>query len=241
MKQKTHKIISAVVILLLAIGYLVKFGGPPTLKLYIETSMGNCQKRPILCLAPVTEILNPKINQDYLNGLKQYKFPGIALGMPADFKIIKGETVKSYSKRMLRKKSPGNVAYLLYEEPRFFANLFPQVQRQSVQDNYAFMLRVMSGRTQEINNVTDAFFVIMKTIFVPYLGEGPEIKMVKFILNENAGFINYSLSASGNYFDCNIIDSQDNFFKVYIKDASATLSLEKVLAIISTVKKTTVN
>lgn len=89
--------------------------------------------------------------------------------------------------------------------------------------------------------------------------------MTQFRLNGKRGFINYNLGdqsgiasspqpaasvakqsprndgqglyAPVNYFDCNIIDDQGGFFKIYIKDDGARLDLNRVLAIISTAEK----
>ncbi len=237
MKQKTEQIILLTIVFLLAFAFAIKFGGPATLRLYVETGMGNCEKLPVLCLAPEIEIVNPKINQDYLAELREYKLPGIALRLPKEFKAIKGSAIKSYAKKRLHSKVVEATAYLLYEEPDFFVNLFPQLKKQGVKDDYEFIRRTMYARTKKVNNFTDTFFTIMKAIFIPYLGEGNVI-MAEFTLSDKRGFINYNFTASGNYFDCNIMDAQSGFFKVYIKDKDATLDLGKVLAIISTVKKT---
>jgi hypothetical protein len=63
--------------------------------------------------------------------------------------------------------------------------------------------------------------------------------MIKFISNDKKGFLNYSIGETGNYFDCNLFNEAGDFFKVYIIDKSTTLDLDKVFAIISTVKKVT--
>ena len=110
-----------------------------------------------------------------------------------------------------------------------------------------------------ITNFTDLFFIIIKGIFTPDLGDQKGVLMTQFRMSGKRGFINYNLSgqdkialsapaalprndghklyAPVNYFDCNIIDDQDGFFKIYIKDAGARLDLNRVLAIISTANK----
>ena len=95
----------------------------------------------------------------------------------------------------------------------------------------------MHARISETKNITDSFFVIMKSIFIPDLGEQGKVKMAQFALEDKKGFINYNLGRTESYFDCNVIDKEGNFFKVYIKDKGSTLDLEKLMAIISSVHK----
>ena len=96
----------------------------------------------------------------------------------------------------------------------------------------------MSAKINEVKTLNDAFFIIMKGIFTPDLGDQTKVKMARFVTNDKKGFINYNLSKKENFFDCNIFDEEKNFFKIYIKDRRAALDLEKVFTIISTVKKT---
>ena len=63
MKEKLLRGIPVVIFILLALAFVVKFAGPPTLRLYVETGIGNCRKIPILCAAPSKEIINPEINK----------------------------------------------------------------------------------------------------------------------------------------------------------------------------------
>jgi hypothetical protein len=94
----------------------------------------------------------------------------------------------------------------------------------------------MYAQLNRVKNITDAFFVIMKSIFIPDIGSPGSAKMIKFQTGKFSGFINYSITNKNNYFDCNVLDNDDNFFKVYIKDEAAQLDLNKVFAIISTLK-----
>jgi hypothetical protein len=155
---------------------------------------------------------------------------------PQDFAVFKEMLEKVYYKKNKRKHG-GNVIYLLHEEPDFFIHLFPQLTRRGVASDYEFIKRTMFAKSKDIKNLTDAFFVIMKSVFVPGLGDSKTAKMAQFTLTDKRGFINYNLSKSGNYFDCNMFDSARNFFKIYIKDKDASLDLDKVMTIISTVNK----
>jgi hypothetical protein len=127
--------------------------------------------------------------------------------------------------------------YLLRQKPDFFVQLFPRFTRGQIENDYDFVRRTMSARVDSIKDVTDTFFVIMKTIFTPYLGDQANLVMLEFTSGNRRGFINYNLGKRDNYFDCNIIDDQEGFFKVYIRDEGARLNLKKVFTIISTLNK----
>jgi hypothetical protein len=75
----------------------------------------------------------------------------------------------------------------------------------------------------------------MKGIFTPDLGNQKDVKMAQFTVLDKRGFINYNLTGPDHYFDCNIFNTNQDFFKIYIKDKGASLDLDKVLTIISTV------
>jgi hypothetical protein len=128
--------------------------------------------------------------------------------------------------------------YVLYEPPDFFIDLFPQLKKQGISDNYGFIKRIMFAKSKEVKNLTDTFFMIMKGIFTPDLGDQKNVRMVEFKLADKKGFINYNLGKPDNYFDCNVISNAGDFFKIYIKDKGATLDLNQVLAIISMANKT---
>ncbi len=236
MKNKTDKYILNTIIFLIAIFYAIKFAAPATLRLYITTGMGDCRKLPILCISPEIEISNPKINEKYIAGLQKYTFSDIEVSMPKEFAVVKEGTTKIYYKKRYGQKEAHPIAYLIHENPNFFINLFPQLLKQGVRNDYEFLNRTMYSRLKNINNLTDTFFTIMKAIFIPDLGNRNNIKMLKFACLGKKGFINYALDLSGNYFDCNIINSDGDFFKIYIKDKDAMLDLDKVLAIVSTLK-----
>ena len=233
MKKRTLKYIYIAVVLSFSLLFVAKFGGPAILKAYVETGIGNCRTLPLLCFAPEKELVNPEIDKTYLQELLPYTFPGIEISIPKGFTVIKGEVTKVYYKR--RKYDARTPAiYLLYQKPNFFVNLFPQLQKQGIVNNYEFVNRTLNAQFINISNLTDAFFVIMKSIFTPNLGDQKNIKMVKFESLDKKGFITYNLNPAENYFDCDVIRSDDTFCKIYIKDKGARLDLDKVLAIIST-------
>lgn len=232
-KNSLSKNISCVVVLILSLVFVAKAGGPALLRQYIQSGIGDCQKIPILCMAPTEEINTPNINKEYVRKLLPYKSPEITIAIPKDFSIFQEKIKKGYYKKM-RCPHKDTVIYPLYEEPNFFVNLFPRLKKQGVEDDYEFIKRVMCANLRDIKNFTDAFFVIMKSIFIPDLGEQKNVKMAQFSVADKRGFINYNLGKADNYFDCNVINRQGGFFKIYIKDRGANLDLEKVLAIIST-------
>lgn len=216
--------------------FIITFGGPAILKLYVQSGMGNCQKIPILCIRPQPEVINPPINEAYLFGLPYSEMTEIQICTPKEFKVIKQRFTKRYPKTG-KSKTKESVIYLLYEKPGFFVNLFPQLKKLGVNSDYEFIRRMMFANLDEINNFVDAFFVIMKGIFTPDLGDQHNVKIVGFKMEKFRGFIGYNLGLNKNYFDCNIFNAEDNFFKVYIKDFGKILDLEKVFSIISSLKK----
>lgn len=235
MKNKTIKRISLAVFLLFAFIFVAKFARPAILKLYVTSGVGNCQKIPILCIAPETESVNYEVNKEYLAELVPYTLEEIKASCPKEFKVIKETISKTYYKK---KRQQGNsVIYLLYQKPDFFMGLFPQLKKAGIKNDTEFVSRTMHARIDSISNLTDTFFVINKSIFTPDLGDQKNTKIIKFSLNDKNGFLSYNFDASGNYFDCNMFNDKGDFFKVYIKDRAKILDLGKALAIISTVQK----
>lgn len=234
MKEKAAKNISLAVVLIFALLFVAKFGGPAILRAYVESGIGNCQKMPLLCTVPEKEIINPAIDKAYLLELLPYEFPELKIYLPRGFRVTKEKITKVYYKKKKR-KDKGAAIYLLYEKPNFFVGLFPRINRQGIKNNYDFLARIMYAKIDDIENFTDTFFVIMKSIFSPDIGDQKNIKMVKFTSGDKKGFITYNLGVSENYFDCNIMNSRDDFFKIYIKGGGLRLDLYKVLTIISTV------
>ncbi len=234
---KIRTIILRITLLFLAAFFAVAYGKEQLLRAYIEYGLGDCKRIPILCMAPEEEISNFSPDAGYLAELLPYKFKEIKITLPRGFNVVNEKIKRVYYKRKPGKKD-GQTIYLLYEKPDFFINLFPVLRKAGIKNDYVFLSRTMSAQTREIHNLTDTLFVIVKTIFTPYLGEQKNVKMFKFSGENRKGFINYNLSPNGNYFDCNIIDNQGNFFKIYIKDKAATLDLSKVITIASTASAT---
>jgi hypothetical protein len=222
------------ILLIIALAFIIKFAGLNLLKQYISYSIGNCKSTPILCKQPEEKILTPQIDSNYLNTLVPHTFPKMSISVPKGFTLVQELIKKQYYK----KRHPNNraVIYLLIQEPGAFIKLYPDVQKQGVRDNYEFIQRLMYAHLDQINSITDAFFVVIKSIFTPDIGNQSTAKMIKFQIEDLKGFINYSLAKPDNYFDCNVFNADGSFFKVYIKDIGANLDLNNAFAIISTLK-----
>jgi hypothetical protein len=235
-KKKISRYVSLTIIFSLAILFVAKFAGQSILRLYIEVGIGTCQQIPVLCMAPTQGIINPYLNKEYIAGLLPYRFPKIEISLPRGFTVVQ-ETIKKVYYKKWKRRHAGAVIYFLHEEPDFFINLFPQLKKQGIVNDYEFIRHTMHAKISEVKDLNDAFFVIMKGIFTPDLGEQKNVKMAYVTIVDKRGFINYNLAKPDNYFDCNIINSKGDFFKIYIKDKGARLDLDKVFAIISTVDR----
>jgi len=185
-------------------------------------------------MQPEEKIFAPRINSEYLDTLVPHAFPRMSVCAPKGFTLVQELIKQPYYK----KRHPNNkaVIYLLIQEPGAFIKLYPDVKKQGVSNNEEFIRRLIYARLDQVNNITDAFFLIMKSIFTPDVGNQSTAKMIKFQLPDRKGFINYSMAKPNNYFDCNVFDADGNFFRVYIKDIGARLDLNNVFAIISTLK-----
>lgn len=225
------------IILFFIILLAAKLSWPSILRLYVESGIGDCKKIPLLCMEPAQQIINPDIDKECILESLPYNFPKLSICIPKGFTVIQ-ETIKKvyYKKREHERKDP--VIYLLYEEPVFFPNLYPQLKKIGVNDNYEFIKRIMYANEKNIKNLNDVFFVVMKGIFTPDIGDQKSAVMASFSTGGFKGFINYNLSKPNQYFDCNIINSEGGYFKVYIKDIGASLDLSKVLGMITTIKET---
>lgn len=246
--KRFTKIFSRLILLIIALAFIVKFAGPNILRQYISSGIGNCKTTPILCRQPEEKIFTPQIDNKYRETLVPHTFPKMSVAVPKGFTLVQ-ELIKKqyYKKRHVNNKS---VIHLLIQNPGAFIKLYPDVQKQGVGDNYEFIRRLMYVNLNQVSNITDAFFVVMKSIFTPDVGNQGTAKMIRFQIENKRGFINYTLTkpvalAIGsqaktlrpdNYFDCNVSDAEGNFFKVYIRDIGALLDLNNVFAIISTLK-----
>lgn len=239
-KKSIARFIPLIIFLIFAILFIIKFAGAKLLKLYVNTGVGSCEQIPILCMAPQEEIVNPPINKDYIMELTRFNFekPKMEIFMPKNFMVQKGNVKEVYFKR-LKTRPNASMAFLLYRKPNFFINLFPRLTKDKIKNDYDFLSRTMAAKTSSINNITDTFFVIVKGIFIPNLGEMKNLTMIKFTSEGKRGFINYNMDPAVNYFDCNMLNQRGEYFKLYIKDNGSTLNLNKVLAIISTLDSDT--
>ncbi len=228
------KYLVSTIILGLSAAFVIKFAGPNILRQYISYGIGNCKNIPILCRQPEDKIFKPEINKEYLDTLIPQNFPKMSVSVPKGFTLVQELIKKEYYKK--RHANHKAVIYLLFQEPGAFIKLYPDVRKQGINDNAEFIRHLMRAHLDQLNNITDAFFVIMKSVFTPDIGNQNTAKMIKFELGEIKGFINYTMAKPDNYFDCNVLDQKDNFFKVYIKDAGTRLDLNNVFAIISTLK-----
>ena len=237
MKKKAVKYITNTAVLLFALVLAAKLAGPAILRLYIESGIGDCKKIPILCMEPTQQIINPDINKKCILESLPYNFPKLSICVPKGFTVIQERIKKVYYKKREHELN-GPVIYLLYEKPDFFTNLYQQLKKEGVKDNYEFVKRIMFANLHNMNSLSDAFFVIMKSVFTPDMGDQNNVVMAEFSMEAFRGFINYNLAKSDQYFDCNIINSEGGYFKVYIKDIGASLDLNKVAGIITTIKET---
>jgi hypothetical protein len=185
-------------------------------------------------MQPEQSVFKPQINNEYKNMLVEHNFPKMSAAVPKGFNVIQELIKKNYYKK--RHGNNEATIYLLFQEPKAFIKLYPAVKKQGILNNYDFIHRLNYASLNQITNITDAFFIIMKSVFTPDIGNQGNAKMIKFEFNNFQGFISYTMAKPNNYFDCNIIDTDDNFFKVYIKDTGAHLDLNNVFAIISTLK-----
>ena len=223
-------------VLIISVMFVIKFSGPRLLRYYVESGLGDCAKQPFFCMLPKESMLQGKYDRTFLDGLACHKLIDMEICVPKDFTVKKQRESQVYYKKK-KYKDKGSIAYLIYEGRDFFVNLFPQARKEGITGNYEFIKRVMQARTDQMGSFNDAFFVIMKGIFTPDLGNPETVKMDQFKLGNLSGFINYNFSPEGNFFDCNIISKKGDFFKVYIKDKAAVLDMDKVMMIISTVRK----
>ncbi|MCX5697544.1 MAG: hypothetical protein NTU54_06235 [Candidatus Omnitrophica bacterium] len=236
MKRKLLRNTLIIISLVPVVLFVAKFGGPSILKMYVRAGITQSHNQAIFSLAPEQAINKPEIENAYLSGLKHYRLPEIEISLPKDIRAVQGETTRTYYKKRPWRTGEA-VAYILYEKPRFFMNLFPRLKKQGITSDQDFLSHTMSAKLDDIKTITDAFFVIMKGIFTPDLGDQKNLQMLSFSTSDKNGFISYNLNKSANYFDCNFFDHKGNFFKVYVKDITGSLDINKIFAIISTVKQ----
>ena len=235
MKKRLAKFLSGTVFMIFAIFFTAKFSLPSILRFYVQSGIGSCQNIPIFCMIPTETVNISHLDSAYTAELLPYKVYKISAFLPHGFDVVQELIMKTNYKKYKR-MFKGNMIYILCEDKDFFIRLYPQVKKEGVANNYDFIRRIMRAKENEINNVMGAFFVIMKGVFIPDLGNQFTAKMIEADFCGFKGFINYNLDKEENYFDCNIINQAGVFFKVYIKDKNKALNLEKVFAILSTLR-----
>jgi hypothetical protein len=235
MRRKLGRNLSFLTTFIAAIIFVVIFGGPNILRSYIENGIGGCKKIPILCKYPTQEIPKLAIEKEYIDTFIPYKFSKLSVSAPRGFAVIQELEKKPYYKKRLNRRRESAI-HLFRQNPGYFLKLFPQVKAKDIKDNYDFIKRLTFADINQVKNLTDAFFVILKSIFTPDIGNQNKVVMASFNIPGKKGFISYNLFDKGYYFDCNVISDSGDFFKVYIKDMKASLEIKDVLAIISTLK-----
>ncbi|MBM3243939.1 MAG: hypothetical protein FJZ12_03800 [Candidatus Omnitrophica bacterium] len=237
MRRNKVKALTYIIAFLAALIFIAVFGGPNILKGYIEAGIGNCKKIPILCKAPSQEIKGVKIDKDYLAGLIPHSFPKMSVSYPRGFMVVQELHKRPYYKKRVAKHKE-SVIYVFRQDPGHFLNLFPQLKGdKEIKDNYDFIKRLAFANIDNIKNIKDAFFVILKSIFTPDLEDQHKVVSASFEIRGKKGFISYNIFDKAHFFDCNLVDDKGNFFKVYIKDLNGSLEINEVLAIISTLAK----
>jgi hypothetical protein len=237
MKKKFLKSSTIAILLLGALTLLVKLGGPKLLQNYIKMGIGDCKKIPVLCLLPNDEVLIPDINPDIAKHYLQYTFPKMAVRAPAGFSVVQEMIKKFYYDKKTRKNSR-SIIYVLHEEKGYFPELFREAKKAGIDNNYDFIKRTMNAEPQNVKSITDAFFVIMKSIFIPDVGDQNKAIMTRFKIGKKYGFITYNLDKTGNFFNCDMTDDTGAYFKAYVKDTDAKLGINDVFAIVSTLAET---
>jgi len=150
---------------------------------------------------------------------------------------VQGEEEKTYYKKRPW-KTMGSIVYLLYQPPDYFVNSFPDIKEKGVTDDYTFVKRTMCSDADSIRTITDAFFVVMKSIFTPDLGDQKNLCMISFEGDGKKGFISFNLGKKEFAYSADIFDKDRNYFKIFLRDRSRKIDLKKVFTIISTIRKT---
>jgi len=224
-----------VVVIFLAAGtaFVIRFAGPMLLRRYVEVGIGDCRKIPILCALPAEGVLQLEINKNLTRDYIPYNFPKMTVSAPKGFSVVQ-EMIKKYYYKKKVEQNTQSIIYVLYEEKGYFPGLFQEAKKLGVNDNAEFLRRVMYALPQDVKSLGDAFFVIMKSIFIPDVGDQTKAVMARFQMGDKSGYIIYNLGESENYFNFDMVDSTGAYFKAYIKDKGAKLSLDDAFSIVST-------
>lgn len=236
-KRKTSPLsyIPLAAVLLVCVVFIIKYAGPSILKLYIQAGIGDCKKIPVFCMVPSERMDEPRADEEAVADFIPYEFPKMSVSVPRGFIVVQELITKVYYKRRgIRQVGPA--IYFTCQEPDFFVGLYPQLKKRGIKNDYEFIKRVMNARFSDIKTLEDAFFVVIKGVFLPDLGDQSTVKMAEFSFKGKKGFIAYNQTRQGNFYVVDLIAENGFYFKLYIKDKDAKLDLAKVFAIISTLK-----
>ncbi|HNX81598.1 MAG TPA: hypothetical protein PKL77_05570 [Candidatus Omnitrophota bacterium] len=236
-KKNYLKIACIGIALSLAVAYIAYFAGPRLLKMYVHAGIGFIHRQPIFGMKPSEVPVPLEVDEDYLAELKPYEFSDVSVSLPKEFRVVQGSEEKSYYKKRPW-KTMGAVVYLLYQPPHYFVDSFPDIKQQGITDDYTFVKKTMQSDADFIHTVTDAFFVVMKSLFTPDLGNQKNLSMISFEGRGKRGFISFNLGETEYAYVCDIFDSQNNYFKIFLRDKSRKMDLKKMFTIISTIRKT---
>ena len=234
MRNFLTRTLTYAIVLVLALAYVVKFGGPSFLQLYIRSGIGDCVNLPLLCRVPEKEIKDPALDKEFLGQMIPYSFEDMQVSLPREFAVVKQNFSKLFYKKPGSRRD--SVIYLLCEKPNFFVNLFPVLKRKGITNDYEFWSKAMRADYNKTKSLLDLFFIIIKSIFTPCTAGQADIRLLAFETPQHKGFITYSLSKRSNLFDCNMVNTRGEYFKIYIKDIRSQLHLKQIFTIISTVR-----
>ncbi len=231
MRNKLIKYALIAALLALGVIFVAKNFGSEVLKSYVTYTIGGCDKNPLLCARP-SQVLDTSAficpdSADFL----PYRFDKVSIKVPKGFKVVNEKVIKVYYKRRASRYNEAAV-YIFSQQPGFFVDLFPQLKKGLVVSDYDFISRVMNADLNRTANVDDVFFVITKSIFIPCMGSQKNLKITSFERGGRKGFIVYNMDPGDNYFDCDFVDRNLSFYKIYIRDKGARLDLNDVFAII---------
>ena len=65
MQKKKHRVLKFIVLFVFVVcagALLVRRGGPPLLRAYVEAGLGNCHQQAIFCIAPHEEVSSAAVD-----------------------------------------------------------------------------------------------------------------------------------------------------------------------------------
>jgi hypothetical protein len=220
--------IPAAIFLFILLFFAFSFAAPTILRRYLELGIGSCKKIPVLCLLPQQKYFNIVQNarQDFI----PFNFDRLKVSVPKGFSVIQ-ELDKRYFYKKKKYLNKGSVIYTLRQDPGYFVSLFRDTKKYGINNNYDFIRRVAFASQKNIKGLNDAFFVVMKGIFIPDLGKQDNVEIGYFELKDKKGFIAFNMQGEHSYFNLDLVDINDNYYKIYIRDEGRKLDLEDVFGI----------